>query len=168
MGCLSAIKFGMYTRVVQNDIFFSYDLSTLGIGNHTQNIHSDFFSEFFEVIFLCANELEKIISSNIMKIWSCSNIHDLYTNRCRFSRWFQKCITLWVYLQYFLRYSQLTAKFRRFWARGPKFRQFWQKNTNISLNIEDRPIKLYIFEISVKIRIDWYTNRGNLSNFNFS
>ena len=33
-----------------------------------------------------------------MEIWSCSIAKDLYTNRRRILRWFQKCITLYVYL----------------------------------------------------------------------
>ena len=43
-------------RVVQNYTLFSYDLTILGIGNHTKNVHPDFFSDFFELIFLSANQ----------------------------------------------------------------------------------------------------------------
>ena len=34
--------------------FFSFDLVSLGISDHTQNIHCDFFWEFFETIFIAA------------------------------------------------------------------------------------------------------------------
>ena len=41
-------------RVVHNNVFFSFDLGGLGISDHTQNIHCDFFWEFFGVIFIAA------------------------------------------------------------------------------------------------------------------
>ena len=38
----------------------------------------------------------------------------LYTNRCEISCWFQKCITLYVYLANFMRYDQNKSQFRWF------------------------------------------------------
>ena len=39
---------------------------------------------------------------------------------------------------------------------GPRSKRS-QKNVRSSLNIKVKYIKLYIFEISIKFRVDWYT-----------
>ena len=61
------------------------------------------------------------ISPNITKNWSCSNINILYTNRREILRWFQKCITLYVYFEFWMNYQHFSAKFGAGPQNGPNF-----------------------------------------------
>ena len=46
--------FTVFSRVFQNNTFFSYELGGLGISYRTQNIHSDFLLGFLEVLIIAA------------------------------------------------------------------------------------------------------------------
>ena len=107
------------------------------------------------------------LPANISQISSFSKADVLYINRREISRWFQKCITLYVYHVYFLTYNDFKAEM------GPKLR-FWEKrgslqpwNRHKSRYTQDKNIKLYIFEISVKFRVDWCTMPKLLKNLKF-
>ena len=81
----------------------------------------------------------------------------MYTNRREILCWFQKCITWWGYFEHFLTCDHLNAE------KGPKLgiretrSPFQPSNSNghNSKNIQDNCMKLYIFKISIKFRVDW-------------
>ena len=70
-----------------------------------------------------AKSMRTIISPN--SLHSFAYFANLYINRGRILRWFEKCILLYPYLEYFT-------------------------------NIQNKAIKVYIFQISVKFCTDWY------------
>ena len=97
-------------------------------------------------------------SANLRKFWTYRKYIESYTNRRRILRWFQKCITLYGYFEYFLTYGDFKAKkgpfFEIFCKRGP----FETSRAPKSGNTQNNPLTLYISEISVKFCVDWYTN----------
>ena len=118
---------GYVRRVFHIGTFLSDRLGNPQIVAPWPTKFTDFFLVNFRGCLHCRFKISKKISSNVIEISSCLKINILPTNRRRISCWFQKCITLWGYLDYFGRYSQFTAWFCWFWARDPDFVKFGSK-----------------------------------------
>ena len=78
------------------------------------------------------------------KILSCPNTNDLHTIRCRIVCWFQKCITLYAYLEYFGKNSQIRVKKRWFWLTR-KIKWFFDTNLAVFPKIIKISIWSYTF-----------------------
>ena len=102
-------------------------------------------------------------NANFRKFWTSNLSIESYTNRCRILCWFQKCIPLYHYFEYLMSYGILKAKFGFFCAR----RQILSLKCYNSLDIQNNGTKVYIYEISTKFCIDWYTPFCHLRNFKF-
>ena len=103
--------------------------------------------------------------ANLRKFWTFPKGIDLYTNRRRILRWFQKCITSYVYLAKFLIYGRSKSENGPLWPIFDKTSHFQTLNGHKLNTTQDKHTKLYIFEISVKFCVDWYINQCLLEMF---
>ena len=78
--------------------------------------------------------------------------HMLYTLQRGILCWFQKCLTLYVYLEWFSSYTQKMAVYACFRGTSQK-PPFFVNNLRTT---EDKHTKLNIFGTSIKSRVEWY------------
>ena len=88
----------------------------------------------------------------------CRFLYQSTQNFMLISKMYNFICLFWVVHELF---AKKLSFFARFWDRAQK----WQFFANNSWNIQNKHIKLYIFEISMKFRVDWHMSWHILRNF---